>query len=654
MTSRLSGISSRLLRLMILLQREIRRQGGIVRFLKRLCTIMHTRKWIIIARRWRKIKLQSRDPGLLDDYQYWIRYFESPLSEEINQTLAGKHTDVPLISILMPVHDPELKFLQAAIHSVQQQRYPHWELCIADDCSQNPQIIHFLQASAKQDRRIKVTFAQQHGHISRTSNQALAMARGAFIALMDHDDVIPSHALACVARVIMQFPDVRLIYSDEDKIDEKGMRYGAYFKPDWNLHLFYSQNLFSHLGVYQRELIIKAGGFREGYEGSQDYDLVLRCLLHIRASQIMHIPLILYHWRACSGSAAQNESAKPYARKAAVAALQDYIKTGNLAAEVQIHNGSWRLKYLPAGKNPLISIIIPVRDNADLLTRCIDSILDKTCYSPLEILIINNQSRQQQCLELLWQLNRHPCIRVYDYDHGFNYAAINNYAVKHAKGDVLVLLNNDTRIISRDWLEEMLAYVIQESIGAVGAKLLFPDETVQHAGVIIGLGGVAGHVHLGLDKNEAGYFGRAVLPQEFSAVTAACLMVKKKDYVQVGGMDETDLKVAFNDVDFCLKLKSQGKLNIYTPYACLFHITSASRGDDSSDEQKQRFAHEIAVMQQRWEAFIQHDPAYNPNLTLFYPDMSVAIPFRHDIRLFGRKNNTAAHPDKHKNTTNKP
>ncbi|MCB5197372.1 glycosyltransferase family 2 protein [Deefgea salmonis] len=536
----------------------------------------------------------------------------------------------PLISIVMPVYNPNPTWLVQAIESVRAQIYPNWQLCIADDASPDPAIRPLLARFAQLDSRIKLVFRSQNGHISAASNSALALASGEWVALLDHDDLLPAHALFWVVDAINQQPDCQLIYSDEDKVDEEGRRSDAYFKCDWNPDLFYSQNMFSHLGVYRTALMRAVGGFRVGLEGSQDYDLALRCIEQIDAKQIYHIPRVLYHWRVHADSTAHSSEAKPYAAIAGERALNAHFQRLGVNASAESMGYGYRVRYGLPEVLPLVSLIIPTRNGLKLLRQCIDSILNKTTYSNYEILIVDNGSDDKATLHYLRELADMPCVRVIRDDRPFNYSALNNAAVKQANGEIIGLINNDIEVINADWLAEMVSHALRPEIGAVGARLWYADDTIQHAGVILGVDGIAGHVHRFLPKNHVGYCGRASLIQSFSAVTAACLVVRKSLYELVDGLNETELQVACNDVDFCLRLREAGLRNLWTPYAELYHHESASRGFDDTPEKIARAHKEIAYMQQRWGTALVTDPAYSPNLSLDSEGFNLAWPPRLD------------------------
>ena len=422
-----------------------------------------------------------------------------------------------------------------------------------------------------------------------------------------------------------------MLYSDEDKIDTDGRRSSPYFKCDWNLDLLRSHNMISHFGVFRTKLIRHVGGFRPGFEGSQDYDLALRCIEHLTPQQIVHVPKVLYHWRVHADSTALDAQAKPYAATAGQRAIEEHLSRCGVQAEVDWIVYGYRVRYAVPTPAPSVTLIIPTRNRGDLLKRCIDSILRATRYPDYDIDIIDNNSDDPATLTYLADLSTHPNIKVTRDPRPFNFSALNNAAVSRARGRFVVLLNDDTEVISADWLEEMVAVAGQPGVGAVGARLWYPDDRIQHAGIVMGMLTLAGHVHRLYPKGAQGYFGRAALRQSISAVTAACLLVDRRLYQEVGGLNEVDLTVAFNDVDFCLRLVEAGYRNVFTPFADLYHHESASRGQDDQPERIERFLPEVAYMLERWPGIIASDPAYSPNLTLEREDCSLAWPPRVDL-----------------------
>ena len=567
----------------------------------------------------------------IGDYAAWIKRYDTLHMADRRKIRAHINHFVkrPRISILMPVYNPSADHLRRAIESVRDQLYPEWELCIVDDASSEPHVRSILSRYEKQDSRIKVQFRHENGGIAATSNDALRLATGDFIALLDHDDELVPSALYFVAHEINQHPDARLIYSDEDKLNLMNERTNAHFKSDWNWQLFLAQNFFSHLGVFEAKLM-KELGFRSGFEGSQDYDLVLRCVEKIKPDEIRHIPRVLYHWRMSAQSAALNYGAKPNARNAAIKAVQEHLDRQGIASEV-LPSGDEdfrRVRYKLPDEKPKVSIIIPTRDMVEFLRPCIESLLEKTTYSPFEIILIDNGSQDAGALEYLSELEGNPQIRILRDKQEFNYGRLNNLGVSQTDAEFVALLNNDLTVINPDWLDEMVSQGIQPKVGATGARLLYPDDTIQHAGVILGGGGVAKHAHKGLPRDNHGYFCRAILAQELSAVTAACMLVRRSAYLEAGGFDEENLKVAFNDVDFCLRLRQRGYRIVYTPYAEFHHNESASRGLEDTVRKHERFTAEIQYMKDTWSEALLADPYYNPNLSLGEELFSLAFPPR--------------------------
>lgn len=530
----------------------------------------------------------------------------------------GEFAYKPLVSFVMPVYNPEPEFLLAAIESVRAQLYPRWELCIADDASTDERVIEILHRYQREDARIKVVFREENGHISRASNSALALAQGEFIALLDNDDEVTEDALFWVVEALQRHPDAGILYSDEDKIDAAGLRQNPYFKSDWDPCLFWGHNLITHLGVYRKALLDAIGGFHVGYEGSQDYDLAARSVERLEAGQIVHIPRVLYHWRISAGSTAAGVSEKPYAKVAALRVINEHLGRLGIAARVEADpdKGSVQQVFFDeAGDNPLVSILIPTRNGAALVRTCVESIVEKTTYAPFEIILIDNGSDDEACLSFFQELERRGTVRLLRDERPFNYSRLNNQAVAAAKGEVVVLLNNDTEVIAPDWLENMVQLALLPEVGAVGAKLLYGNGTIQHAGVLLGIAGGAAHAYMEFPGDAAGYCNLALLLRGYSALTGACLAVRKALYLEAGGLNEELFPVGYNDVDFCLKLRSRGYRNVWTPRALLYHHESLSRGMEDTAEKKARFWNELSLLKKSWPNAWYHDPAYNPKLT---------------------------------------
>lgn len=580
----------------------------------------------------------------LTAHEQWIKINEPGEAELIEQREQAQELGYkPLISLITPVYNPSPAVLQATIESVLRQTYSNWELCLVDGASHNPAIRRILAAYAAQDSRIRVKFLDENLGIAKNSNEAIRMANGEFIALLDHDDEIAPNALYENALLLNSYPEADMIYSDEDKLNPEGQRCEPFFKPDWSPDLFRSQMYTCHLGVYRAGLIKDLDGFREGFEGAQDYDLVLR--LVERTKQIYHIPKLLYHWRMTEVSTALNPQNKLHAQEAQVKAVQEHCERLGMeanAAPGQVQH-TVRVKY-QLEHYPLVSIIIPTRDQVTILRQAIDSLSTLTTYPNYEIIVVNNDSVEPSTLEYFETLVQKARTRVIDYPGVFNFSAINNFAATQAEGELLLFLNNDIEVINPDWLEALVEHAMRPEVGAVGARLLYPNGSLQHGGVIMGIGSVAGHSHKYLPVDEAGYFSRAKVIQNFSAVTGACILTKAELFHKLGGFNSQVLPVAFNDVDYCLRLRERGYLIVWTPYAELIHHESISRGTDEAPEKAMRFHREGQYMRRRWPEVIKDDPYYNPNLTLETEGFAIATFARyrqlpaHQEEQFGKEN----------------
>lgn len=558
-------------------------------------------------------------PREVGDYASWVARFDTLTAERMEElrTRAGLlGSDAPLISILLPVYQTPDRWLRRCIESVLGQAYARWQLCIVDDASPDERVMKTLEEYARNDERIDVVRRSINGHISEASNSALAMARGSCVALLDHDDELRPHALLEMAEAFANDPCVVLVYSDEDKIDADGRRFDPYFKPDWDPDLLRSQNYVCHFTAIRTDLVRQVGGFRKGFEGSQDHDLILRCTEHLQPAQVRHIPRVLYHWRAIPGSTALTRNAKDYASSAGARAVGEHLDRCHTDARVEeLSHGHYRVRWPLSAPAPKVSLVIPTRDKVELLRMCVESIFERTSYPSFEVVVVDNQSSDRAALAYLAELERRDRVRVLRYDAPFNYSAINNWAVSQCDGAVVGLLNNDIEVISGDWLDEMVSHAMRPEVGAVGAMLYYPNDTIQHAGVVLGVHGVAGHLYAGMPRGYAGHGGRARVVQSLSAVTGACLVVRRAVYERAGGLEES-LQVAFNDIDFCLRLREAGYRNIWTPDAELYHHESASRGSENTDEKMRRFASEVDFMLNRWGEALRADPAYNPNFSL--------------------------------------
>ena len=560
-------------------------------------------------------------------YNKWIKKCETKLWDTNEEILSeiDKFVYKPKISIIVPVYDVDEKWLRNCLNSVENQYYPNWELCIADDHSSDPQIRSILDEYVNNDPRIKVIYRNKNGHISEASNTALSLATGEYIGLLDNDDELSDKALYEVVKLINEKKLVDLVYSDEDKIDKKGHRSDPYFKSDWAPDSIMSGNYICHFSVLSKKIIDEVGGFRKGFEGAQDYDLILR--VTEKTSHIYHIPKILYHWRTLKTSTAKVAGSKNYAFIAGKKALESALERRKLEGVVRegAFPGIYNVDYNITEKK-MVSIIIPTRDNVEDLKKCVDSIIVKTSYQLFEIIIADNGSVNQETLVFFKQYSiKYPNIfKVIRIDIPFNYAKINNIAEKSAKGDFLLFLNNDTEVISDNWLTKLVSYAQLDHIGAVGAKLYYPDDTVQHAGVVVGIGGSAGHIHYHFPRCDNGYFGKLVSNTNFLAVTGACLMVKKTIFDNINGFDE-NFEVAFNDVDLCIRIYEKGYFNVWLHDVELYHFESKSRGYEDNAEKKKRFTKEINLLRNKWLKYIVSDPFYNINLTKKRSDFSLEL-----------------------------
>ncbi|MDN8010996.1 MULTISPECIES: glycosyltransferase family 2 protein [Burkholderia] len=599
---------------------HLRARGGVINALRHYYAIWHKEGMQGVRRRATRILARDTFEDSPEAYARWIAQYDTidDAKRATLRTAVAGFARRPLISIVVPTYNSDIALLHEMIESVRAQIYPQWELCIADDASTIEAVRTTLADYASRDARIKVVLRDRNGHIAEASNSALACASGEYVALLDHDDILPEHALYMVVKAINEHPGARLFYSDEDKLTPDGRRIAPYFKSDWNPELFLTQNLFSHLGVYETALVREVGGFRKGFEGSQDHDLALRCIEKAGHSAVHHIPHILYHWRVVPGSTAASGAEKPYALTAGIRAVEEHLQRIGVEATVSqaaSDIGLIRVRYAMPAPAPLVSIVIPTRDGVELLRQCVESIFTRSTYPNFEIIIVDNGSVKPETLAYFDSLNTRPNVRVLRDDRPFNFSALNNAAVSQSHGEYICLLNNDIEVITPEWLEEMVSLAARPGNGAIGACLWYPNDTLQHGGVMLGLGGVAGHIHARLPRGAFGYFGRAVSTQNLSVVTAACLLIRRSIYDEVHGLDE-ELAVAFNDVDFCIRVRNAGYRNVWTPYAELYHHESATRGSDLSPEKARRFAREIRFMEQRWGAALFNDPAYNPNLTL--------------------------------------
>lgn len=528
----------------------------------------------------------------------------------------------PLISIVIPLYCTPLPYLKELLESVRRQSYENWQLCLADG-SPDDKAKEFIEKHYGREKRIVYRKLEENGGISVNTNEAVALATGEYLMLCDHDDTLEPDALYEIVKAIND-TGADVLYTDEDKVSMDGQHYfDPNFKPDFNLFRLRENNYICHIFVVKKSLTDETGLLRSEFDGAQDFDFILRCCE--KAQKITHIPKVLYHWRCHMDSTAADPSSKAYAYEAGRKAVREHYQRLGIDAKVEMtERPGWYRSHVKVQGNPLISVIIPNKDHTDDLELCLFSMTRKSTYRNYEILIVENNSEKEETFEYYKKLpDRYPKARVLTWEKEFNYSAINNFAAKEAKGEYLLFLNNDVEILTPDWMEEMLQNCQQEDVAAVGAKLYYPDDTIQHAGVVLGLGGIAGHIMCRASREDPGYFGRMISVQEISAVTAACMMVKKSDFDAVGGLDET-FQVAFNDIDLCMKFRAAGKKIIFTPYAELYHYESKSRGLEDTPEKQFRFDKEVKRFQEKWAQQLEMgDPYYSPNLSVTEGDCSL-------------------------------
>lgn len=564
-------------------------------------------------------KLLKQETGTYEAFR--MKYF--PKKKELDAQRAESFAYEPEISIVVPLYQTPRRYIEELISSVQAQTYGKWRLYLSDGSGENPHGKEILESYAKKDGRICVIQNESSLRISENTNRALQRAEGDFIAFTDHDDTLAPDALYECVKAVNQFPETDIIYTDEDKVSIDGKRYyQPHFKPDFNIDLLRSANYMCHLYVVRKSLLDEVGHLNPEYDGSQDYDFILRCVE--KTKNIIHIPKILYHWRVHPNSVAGDPNSKAYAYEAGRNAILAHYKRVGIDARIDFVSPGFYHSVYKLKEEPLVSIIIPSKDHRADLHKCIRSIQEKSDYRNFEILVIENNSEEEETWEYYQEIaGKYEYIRIIRYEGSFNYSAIQNFAVQKAKGEYLLLLNNDTWLKNPESIREMLGYCMREDVGIVGARLLYPDDTIQHAGVIVGLGGVAGHAFLGAEKNDPGYFCRIMCAQNYSAVTAACMMVKKSVYNEAGGMD-TELRVAFNDTDFCMRVGEKGYRIVYQPFSVWYHDESRTRGREDTEEKVERFRQEIVYFQRRWKQFLESgDPNYNLNLALDRHDFSL-------------------------------
>lgn len=561
------------------------------------------------------------------DYDYWLSLNAAPTEDDYcrMEEMQRSFSVRPRFSFVMPTYNTPVELLRECIDSLLAQTYRDFEICVADDNSPNDAVVEVLEEYAHRDERFKFLKRDVNGHISAASNSAISLATGDYIVLVDHDDLVPDYALFVVAYYINLYPQAKILFSDEDKVTIDGHRTQPYFKSCFNKFLMYGHNMVSHLGVYRRDLIEQVGGFRLGLEGSQDYDLLLRCYERTDSDHVVHIPHILYHWRIIPGSTAMSADQKSYAVVAAQNAINGHFERLNLPLRSVdgFAPGCTAVRPSRTFDTP-VSIIIPTRNGLDVLEPCIESIFAHDCTN-VELIIVDNGSDDQETLAYLEKIGVLDNVRVLKDPEPFNFSRINNFAATQARGEILCFLNNDTEVISADWLNRARTFMSMGEVGMVGARLLFPDGTLQHFGIALGMGEhrIAGVPHLGMNATLPGYFGKARLLQEVSAVTAACMFVRKADFDAVHGFEE-GLRVAYNDIDLCLKIRALGKLILVDPDITLTHKESRTRGSDKHGERAQRLAEEAAWMRDRWSQQLDNDPYFSPNLDLGRVDFGYA------------------------------
>lgn len=556
-------------------------------------------------------------------YDYWRKH-HMVTEEELATQRETIFEYQPMFSIVIPLYRTKEKYLRELIDSVQSQTYGRWELCLADGSGENHLLENLVKEYQNKDERIRYQILEENLGISENTNAAIRMAQGEYLVLADHDDLLSPDALFECVKVLNQDREVDVLYSDEDKIDMDGHKFfEPHFKSDLNIDLLCSMNYICHLFVVRKSITDKCGLLRKEFDGAQDHDFIFRCIEN--AEKVAHIPKILYHWRCHLDSTASNPESKLYAFEAGRRAVEEHYQRMGIPASVEhgLSYGLFQTRY-HWKEQPLVSIIIPNKDHIEDLKKCMDSIIEKSVYRNFEFIIVENNSTEEETFAYYKEIESEQ-IRVVYYDGEFNFSKINNFGVQYAKGDYLLLLNNDTEMIGEHCLEELLYPCMREDVGIVGARLYYDDDTVQHGGVIIGFGGMAGHAFIGQSRYDAGYFSRSICTQDLSAVTAACLMTKKSIYQEVGGLTE-ELVVAMNDIDYCLKVRKHGKLVLYNPNAELYHYESKSRGLEDTPEKVERFQKEVALFNRRWDEILESgDPYYNKNLTLNKADFSLKV-----------------------------
>lgn len=561
------------------------------------------------------IRLHERFEPEEVPYGPWYRAY-IPTEETLETQRKQKFDYSPLISIAVPAYQTPVEFLRQMIESLIVQTYSNWELCIVNASPDNEEMQKVLAEYSAGDSRVRFCNLKENLGIAENTNRAFAMTKGEFVGLLDHDDLLAPNALYEIVKILQDHPQADALYTDEDKVTtELDEHFQPHLKPDFNLDLLRSNNYICHFFVVRKSIVEKAGGFRKEFDGAQDYDFIFRCTEN--AGEVLHVPEILYHWRTHKASTADNPASKMYAFEAGKRAIEAHLERTGTKGEVSHTQdlGFYRVKYPVQGK-PLVSVIIPNKDEKETLQTCLEMLEKNTGYQNFEIIIVENNSTTDEIFRYYKELSGNRKIHLLRWGKEFNYSAINNFAVAHAKGEYLLFLNNDVKSINSDWLEEMLGVCQRPEVGGVGAKLIYPDNTIQHAGCVIGMGGIAGHMFVDMPADGTGYLHKASLLQDMSAVTAACLLMKKEVFEQAGGFTE-ELAVAFNDVDLCLKVRKNGYLIVYDPYVKLYHMESKTRGAEDSKEKVRRFQTEIEYMRCHWIDILKNgDPCYNKNLSL--------------------------------------
>ncbi len=615
------------------LRRRIQRPSDIVHLAIRAWDLWRRRGIVGVKQRFFS---EVRGPS---DYARWIALYDTIGPSDLEAIIAriANLGAKPVVSIALVGGDWTDALLRRTLESIDRQAYPFWELCVAAKGITDSDVRKVLTRSPSRGSRVALVRNRANGSRWQQVNAAVEIATGEFTAVVTIGDQLPPHALFMVAKEVGAHPNADIVYSDDDKIDETGRRYEPNFKPDWNPDLMLSHNLIGQLALYRTSLLKTIDGMRAGLEGSEDYDLALRAVANMNSGKIRHIPHVLCHrW---SPDVGRDHTAK--AQRSARQAVRDFLEAQGIHAEIAPEPGGHRIIFPLPGPAPLVSLIIPTKDAVNLLRVCVSSVLEKTTYPSYEILVVDNQSEKRETRAYLDEIARDPRIRVLPYDRPYNFAALNNFAARLAHGPLLCFLNNDMEVISADWLEEMVRHAVRPEIGPVGAMLYYPDDTIQHAGIVIGLNGTADHAHKLRPRNDPGYCSRARLTQNVSAVTAACMVVRRELFESVNGFDAEHFGIAYNDVDLCLRLWEQGYRTLWTPFAELYHYESATLGAPGNPQRRRRFEEESQRLLTRWNKYVKHDPFYNPNLSKLVTSFELAFPPAERYPWFSRDSLTA-------------